>query len=73
MSEKKESICDSCVNHECIFQYGIYRETCDFYKPVIIQDIQDIKRVICLLQNFVRNIEKYEEEYEEEFEKGDKK
>ena len=26
-----QSICDSCCNASCIFQSGIYRESCSFY------------------------------------------
>ena len=26
------NICDSCTNKGCIFQYGIVRSHCDFYK-----------------------------------------
>lgn len=28
----ERSLCDSCVNRECIFQSGIVRNHCDFYK-----------------------------------------
>lgn len=26
------NLCNSCINNECIFQYGIVRNYCDFYK-----------------------------------------
>ena len=26
------NLCDSCTNKGCIFQYGIVRSHCDFYK-----------------------------------------
>lgn len=26
------NLCDSCINNRCIFQYGIVRNRCDFYK-----------------------------------------
>lgn len=30
--EKSKNLCDSCINKECIFQYGIIRNHCDIYK-----------------------------------------
>lgn len=29
---KSKNICDSCVNRSCMFQFGIVRSHCDFYK-----------------------------------------
>ena len=26
------NLCDSCINNDCIFQSGIFRNHCDFYK-----------------------------------------
>lgn len=47
-AEKKDKIdsknlCDSCVNNSCIFQSGIIRKHCDFYKKPtnLFQDNQD--------------------------------
>lgn len=28
------NLCDSCINGDCIFQSGIVRKHCDFYKGV---------------------------------------
>lgn len=28
----ERNLCDSCTNKDCIFQYGIVRSHCDFYK-----------------------------------------
>lgn len=27
-----KNLCDSCINNDCIFQSGIFRNHCDFYK-----------------------------------------
>ena len=28
-----KSLCNNCTNFQCIFQSGIVRTKCDFYKP----------------------------------------
>ena len=30
--QESEELCDSCINNGCIFQSGIVRNHCDFYK-----------------------------------------
>lgn len=32
MAEINKNLCDSCINDSCIFQTGIVRNHCDFYK-----------------------------------------
>lgn len=32
----RRNLCDSCINNGCIFQSGIVRNHCDFYKADMI-------------------------------------
>lgn len=52
----KRSLCDSCVTKGCIFQSGIVRSHCDFYKAESEDKMND-KKQIQLLKNAIEAYE----------------
>lgn len=44
----KENLCDSCINRGCIFQSGIVRSHCDFYKGGRMRLIDADALLICI-------------------------
>lgn len=54
------NLCDSCINNGCIFQSGIVRNHCDFYKTERLTEQQDTPTVTYV---FGKWIEKEDDGY----------
>ena len=58
-----KNLCDSCINNECIFQSGIIRNHCDFYKAGGTDWKKDEEIIERIAEAVVRKIQDYVRKY----------